>query len=157
MVHSSVPIHETTSSTTLVLVCFSIDTAMEWGRFSRVWPSTANSLSPHLRKEKKCGKLQTALFFLFLFWDILEYHQNVPDLCFLVSFSLDLCVLCRWRVRDDEEHVDGLADAAAAAPSAVGLVPVAVSRVTGPSDDGEAPAGALATVQDDRLRVLQAA
>ena len=47
-VHSSVPIQLTTSRTTLVLVCFSIQTAELWGTHSRLWPSTARSLSPHL-------------------------------------------------------------------------------------------------------------
>ena len=48
-VQSSVPIQETTSVTTLVLVRLSMDTAKWWGIFSRLWPSTANSLSPHLQ------------------------------------------------------------------------------------------------------------
>merc|ERR550519_2498841 len=47
-VHSSVPIQLTTSRTTLVLVCFSMQTAELWGTDSRLWPSTASSLSPHL-------------------------------------------------------------------------------------------------------------
>ena len=49
--HSSVPIQETTSKTTLVDVCFSILTARWWGMLSREWPSTANSRSPHLKKK----------------------------------------------------------------------------------------------------------
>ena len=48
-IHSSVPIQETTSSTTLVLVCFNIFTAMWCGIFSRVCPSTASKRSPHLK------------------------------------------------------------------------------------------------------------
>ena len=50
--HSSVPIQETTSKTTLVDVCFSILTARWWGMLSREWPSTANSRSPHLKKKR---------------------------------------------------------------------------------------------------------
>ena len=46
--HSSVPIQETTSRTTLVEVCFSMETASACGMFSRLWPSTARRRSPHL-------------------------------------------------------------------------------------------------------------
>ena len=45
--YSSVPIQETTSMTTLVLVCLSMVTAAEWGTLSRLCPSTANRRSPH--------------------------------------------------------------------------------------------------------------
>ena len=45
--YSSVPIQETTSMTTLVLVCLSMVTAAEWGTHSRLWPSTASRRSPH--------------------------------------------------------------------------------------------------------------
>ena len=46
-VQSSVPIQLTTSRTTLVLVCFSMQTAELCGTHSRLWPSTASSRSPH--------------------------------------------------------------------------------------------------------------
>ena len=46
-VQSSVPIQLTTSRTTLVLVCLSMETAELCGTHSRLCPSTASSLSPH--------------------------------------------------------------------------------------------------------------
>ena len=52
MSHSSVPIQETTSRTTLVEVCFSMETASACGMFSRLWPSTARRRSPHLFGKK---------------------------------------------------------------------------------------------------------
>ncbi len=84
-------------------------------------------------------------------------------------FSLYLCVLGCWRVRDDEEDVDGLADHDATAVAAV-AVAVAVDdsvggccccrrcccRVAGAAHDGEPPAGALAAVEDHSLGILEA-
>ena len=45
--YSSVPIQDTTSITTLVLVCLSMVTAAEWGTHSKLCPSTARRRSPH--------------------------------------------------------------------------------------------------------------
>ena len=51
--YSSVPIHETTSVTTRVLVRFNMATAKWWGIFSKLWPSTASNRSPHLKQDWK--------------------------------------------------------------------------------------------------------
>lgn len=51
-VYSSVPSHDTTSKVTLLPVCFNIATAIECFTFSRLCPSTASNLSPHLSQNK---------------------------------------------------------------------------------------------------------
>ena len=71
-----------------------------------------------------------------------------------------LGVLGRGRLGHDEEDVDGFGRTSAAAPRGAAAADDAdggdaVGDV-GPSDDGEAPAGELAPVQDDCLGVLRA-
>ena len=71
-------------------------------------------------------------------------------------YSLDLCILCRRRLRHNEQHMNGLSRRPHIPIALDTTADDAVARVSA-AHDGEPPAGGLPPVQDDRLGVLEGA